>query len=106
LHATHAGQGVLRGEEVVQMGVVDRDWVRGVGEGRESGGFSRGDQLFGLPDVVQRGFCKNIRPLGGLSPPDGFEIAELGLSCYAVGVGGLGFFGLLGGLCELFLEGG
>jgi len=91
---------------VVQKRVVDRDWVRGVGEGREPGGFSPGDQLFGCPDVVRRGFCKEISPVGGLRSFDGFEIAEPGLSCYALGVGVLGFFRLSGGLYELFLQSG
>jgi len=91
---------------VVQKRVVDSDWVRGVREGREPGGFSWDDQLFGRPDVVRRGFGKEISPVGGLRSFDGFEVAELGLSCYAVGVGGLGFSGFSGGLCNLFSESG
>jgi len=98
LQATSAGQGVLWGEEVVQKRIVDSDWARGVGEGREPRAFSRGDQLFGCPDVVPSGLCKKISPVGSFCSFDGFEVAELGLSCYAVGVGGLDFFWLSGRL--------
>jgi len=106
LQATPAGQGVLRGEEVVQKRTVDCDWVRGVGEGGAPGGLSCGDQLFGPPDVVSRGFCKKVSPIGGLCSFDGLEVAELRLSCYAVGIGGLGLFGPSGGFREFLLESG
>jgi len=96
--ATPAGQGLRGGEEIVQKGGVDCDWVRSVGEGREPGGFAQGDQLLGRPDVVRRGFCNQSSPVGGFCSLDGFEVAELGLSRSAVGVGGLHFFHLLGRL--------
>jgi len=74
---------------VIQERVVDRDWVRGsVGEGGKSGGLSWDDQLLGRPDVVWGGFGKEVGPVGGFGPFDGFEVAELGLSCRGVGVGG------------------
>jgi len=91
---------------VVQKCIVDSDWARGVGEGREPGGFSRGDQLFGRPDVVRRGLCKEVTPVGSFYSFDSFEVAELGLSCYAVGVGGMEFFGFPGGFRELLPESG
>ena len=90
--AAPARQRVLWGEEVVQKRLVDCDWVRGVGEGGKPGGLSWCDQLFGRPDVVWRGFCKKVSPIGGLCSFDGLEVAELRLSCYAVEVGGLGSF--------------
>jgi len=34
------------------------------------------------------GFCKEVCPVGGFGPFDGFEVAELGWSCRGVGVGG------------------
>ena len=37
---------------MAQKRVVDRDWVRGVEEEGKPGGFSRGAQLFGNPNVV------------------------------------------------------
>ena len=52
LETTYAGQGFLRREQVIQKRFVNCDWVRGIGEGRKPGGFPRGDQLFGRPDVV------------------------------------------------------
>jgi len=88
---------------VVQKCVVDCDWVRGVGEGGKPGGLSWGDQLFGRPDVVRRGFCEELGPLKGFCSFDGLEVAELRPSCYAVGVGGLGFFGPAGGGFREFL---
>jgi len=91
---------------VVQEGIIDSYWVRGVGKGGEPGGLSWGDQLFGRPYVVRRGLCKEISPIRGLCSFDGFEVAELRLSCYAVGVGGLGFFGFPGGFREFLLESG
>ena len=71
------GRGSLWGEEVVQKRLVNCDWIRGVGEGGEPGGFSWGDQLFGRPDVVRGGLCEKISPVGGFCSFDGFEIAEL-----------------------------
>ena len=79
---------------MVQKGVVDHDWVPGVREGGEPGGFSWGDQLLGRPDVVRGGLRKEIGPVGAFSSVDGFEIAELGLSCNIVGVGGQEFLAL------------
>ena len=75
LQVASAGQGVLRGEEVVQKRIVDSDWAPGVGKGRKPGGFSWGDQLFGRPYVVRRGLCKEISPICGFSSFDGFEVA-------------------------------
>ena len=86
--APSARQRGLVGEEVFQKHLVDCDWVRGVREGRTSGRLSWGDLLPGRPDVVQGGFSKEISPVGGFGPFDGFEVAELGLSCHGVGVGG------------------
>ena len=91
---------------MAQKRVVDRDWVRGVGEGGKPGGFSRGDQLFGRPNVVRGGFGKEIGPGGGLSSFDGFKVAKLGLSRHSVGVWGPELLGPAGCFCELFSEGG
>jgi len=77
---------VLAGEKSVGEGVVDGDFVRGVREGGKSGGLSLGDQLFGRPDIVGGGFCEEISPVQGLSSFDGFEVAELGLPSYRLGV--------------------
>ena len=62
--------------------------------------------MFGRPDVVRRGFCKEVSPVGGFCPLDNFEIARLGQSCNGVAVGGSDTLGLAGGLCELLPEGG
>jgi len=62
--------------------------------------------MFGRPYVVRRGLCKEVSPIRGFCSFDGFDLAELQLSWYAVGVGGLGFFGFLGGLREFLPESG
>jgi len=80
---------------VIQKRVIYRDWVRGIRAGGEAGGLSWGDQLFGRPDVVRGGFCEEVSPVGGFSSFDGLEVAELGLSYNAVGVGSRVFW-----LCE------
>jgi len=87
---------------VVQKCVVDCDWVSGVGEGREPVGFSWGDQLFGRPDVVWGGFCKEVSPVGGFGSFNGFKVAEFGLSGNAVGVRGLELFALREALVNSF----
>jgi len=91
---------------MIQKRVVDCDWVRGVREGREPGGFPWGDQLFGVPDIVRGAFRKEIRPVGGFGSFDVFKMAELGLSSNAVGVKGPEFFCSWGGFCELLSESG
>ena len=91
---------------MVQKRFVDPGWVRGVGEGGEPGGFSRGDQLLGRSDVVWGGFREEVGPVGGFGSLDGLEVSELGLSCNAVGVGGPELFGPTGGLCELLSDSG
>ena len=103
---TPARQGVLRGEQVIQKRLVDCNWARGVGEGGKPRGCSRVDQLFGRPDVVGGGSCKEVSPVGGFSALDGFEVAELRLSHYVVGVGGLRLFGFPGGSSEFLPESG
>jgi len=65
------------------------------------GSFS-GQPVFGHPDIVWRGFCKKVSQVGGLCPLDGFEVAKLGLSWYAVSVRGFKFFGFAGSFRELF----
>jgi len=45
-----------------------------------------------------------VRPIRGFRSFDGFEVAELRLSCYVVGVGGLGFLGFPGGFREFLPE--
>jgi len=82
---------------MIQKCVVDCDWVGGIREVGKSGGLSWGDQLLGHPDVVRGGFCKKIGPVGGLSSFDGIQVAELGLSCYSIGVGGAQLLGPAGG---------
>ena len=77
-----------------------------MGEGGQPGGFSRGDRLFGRPDVVRAGFGREISPVGGLRSFDGFEVAKLGLCCHSVGVGGLELLGPTGCFCELLSEAG
>ena len=91
---------------MIQKRVVDCDRIRGIGNGGESGGFSWGDQLFGLPDVLQGDVRKGISPVGGFSSLDCFKIAELRLSCHIVGVKGPELLGSTGGFCELLSEGG
>jgi len=103
---TPVGQGVLRGKEVVQERFIDCNWVRGIGQKGKPGGLSQGDQLFGRPDVVWRGFCKEISPVGSFSSSDTFEVAELRLSCCVVGVWGLGLFGSPGGFREFLSQSG
>ena len=88
---------------MVQKRVIDCDWARGVGKGGKPRGLSRGDQLFVRPDGVWGGLLKEISPVGGFGLLDGFEIAELGLSCQVVGFGGLDFLGSLGGFREFLL---
>ena len=101
--AASAGEGVLRGKEVVEERVVDSDRVGGIRERGEPGGLSWGDQLLGRPDVVRGGFCEEISPVGSFGPLNGFEVAEPGLSCCGVGVGGPEFFSPAGGFCEFLL---
>jgi len=75
-------------------------------EGGQSGGLSRGDQLLGRPNDVCGGLGKEVRPVSGFGPFDGFEIAELGLPCCGVRVGGPEAFSPAGGFCEFLSEGG
>jgi len=98
--------GVLRAEKVIEKRMVDRDWVRGVGQGGEPGGFSWADQLLGRTDVVGGGLRKEVGPVGGFSSFDSLKIAELGLSCNEGGVRGPEFFGSAGGFRELPSESG
>jgi len=104
--AAPAGQGVFGGEEVAQKRTVDCNGVRGIREGGEPRGLSRGDQLFGGPDIVRGGFCKEIGPVAGLGSFYGFEVAELRLPCYGVGVWGSKLLGPTGSFGEFFPEGG
>jgi len=62
--------------------------------------------FFGPRDVVWGGFCKEIAPVGGFCPFDGFKVAELGRSCCGVGVGGPEPLSLAGSFCEFLSEGG
>jgi len=91
---------------VVQKRVVDTDWAPGVGKGREPEGLSWGEQQFGRPYVVRRGLCKEISPICGFCSFDSMEVAELQLSCYALGVGGLVFWTFLGGFRQFLPESG
>ena len=91
---------------MVQEWFVDCNWVQGVGKGGKPGGLCWGDQLFGCSDVVWGGFYKEVRPISGFCSVDRLEIAELRLSCYVVGVGGLSFLGSPGGFRELLPESG
>jgi len=91
---------------VVEESVVDRDRVGGVREGGESGGLSWGDHLFGCPNVIRGGFCEEVSPIGSLGSLNGLEIAKLGLSCCAVGIGGSQTLGSAGSLCVLLPENG
>ena len=90
---------------MVQERIVDCDWVCGIGEGGESRGLSWGDQLFGGPDVVRGGLRKEVGPVGGLGSFYGFEVAELGLACYGIGIWGSKLLGPAGGFGEFFPEG-
>jgi len=47
-----------------------------------------------------------IGPVGGFSSFDGFEVAELGLSCYSIAVGGAELHRPAGGFCEFLSEAG
>ena len=91
---------------MTQKRVIYRDWVRGVGEGGESGGLSWGNQLFGHPDVVGGGFCEKVSPVGGFSSFDGLKVAEFGLCCHTVGFGGPEPFGSERGFHEFLSESG
>ena len=104
--ASSAREGGLRGEEVVQECIVDRDGIICVWEGGKSGGLSRSDQLFGCPDVIGGRFCEEVRPVGGSGPFNGLEVADLGLPRCGVGVGVPQLLGLAGGSREFFSESG
>jgi len=91
---------------VIQECVIDRNRVGGIREGGEPGGLSWGNHLFGCPNVVRGGFCEEVGPIGSLGSFNGFEVAELGLSCCGVGIGGPQFLGFAGSLRELFSESG
>jgi len=91
---------------MIQECVVDRDCVSGIREGGKSGGLSWGDKLLGHPDFVWGGLCKEVGPVGGFSPFDGFEVAEVGLSCCGVGVGCPELFSPAGSFCEFLSLGG
>ena len=100
------GRGSLEGKKWSSNALLIATGFEASGRDGEPGGFSRGDQLFGRPDVVWGGSCKKVSPVGGFSSLDGLEVAEFGLSCCVVGVSSLGFFGPSGDFCELFPEGG
>jgi len=91
---------------MVQGHFVNCYRARGVGKGGKSRGLSRGDPLLGRPYVVRGTLCEKISPVGGSRLFDAFEVTKHGLSRDGVGVGGLKFFGLLGGLRELLPKGG
>ena len=91
---------------MIQQSFVNCYRAGGVGKGGESRGLSRGNQLFGRPDVVRGGLCEEISPVGGLRLLDAFEVAKLGLFRDGVGVGGLKFFGPSGGFRKFFPKGG
>jgi len=52
------------------------------------------EQLAVWPNVIWGGFCEEIRPVGRLGSFNGFEVAELGLSCRGIGVGDSSFLAL------------
>ena len=62
--------------------------------------------MFGCPDVVQGSFCKEVGPVGGFGPLDGFEVAEVGVSCRGVGVEDPELLSSEGSFCEFLSEGG
>ena len=62
--------------------------------------------MLGRPDIVQRGFCYKMSPVGGFRPLNCFEVAKLGLSCYGVGDWGLELFGPAGGFGQFLPQSG
>jgi len=91
---------------MIQQRFVHCYRARGVGKRGKSRGLSRGNQLFGRPDVVRGGPCEKVSPVGGFCLHDALEVTKLGLSRDGVGVGGLKFFGPSSGFRKLFPKGG
>jgi len=64
-------------------------------EGGETPCLSWGNELFGRPYVVRRGFGEEVSPIDGFSSFYGLEVADLGLPGHEEGIRAPVFFALL-----------